>query len=151
MNPYSRDLGLGNEPSTSTRLQQSKVGGMVCVRCSDSNGPPGVVRQQTTGSALTMVHAMPLPLVLRLHGRVRTCTTTKGLGMGPKTNREDSFMKATVNEECIGCGMCEGICPDVFSINDDGVAEAVEEIEEEFEDAVQEAADSCPAGAIEVE
>lgn len=60
-------------------------------------------------------------------------------------------MKATVNEECIGCGMCEGICPDVFSINDDGVAEAVEEIEEEFEDAVQEAADSCPAGAIEVE
>ena len=60
-------------------------------------------------------------------------------------------MKAFVNEDCIGCGMCEGICPDVFSITDDGVAEAVDEIDEEFEDAVQEAAGSCPASAIEVE
>ena len=34
-------------------------------------------------------------------------------------------MKATVNEECIGCGMCEGTCPDVFSISDDGVAVAI--------------------------
>ena len=36
-------------------------------------------------------------------------------------------MKATVNEDCIGCGLCEGTCPDVFSISDDGVAVAIEE------------------------
>ena len=56
-------------------------------------------------------------------------------------------MKATVNEDCIGCGMCEGTCPDVFAINDDGVAEATVDAE----DAAQEAADNCPVSAIEVE
>ena len=50
-------------------------------------------------------------------------------------------MKATVNEDCIGCGLCEGTCPDVFSISDDGVAVAIEEdVPEEAEDAAQEAA-----------
>ena len=45
-------------------------------------------------------------------------------------------MKATVNEDCIGCGMCEGTCPDVFAINDDGVAEAtVEEVPADPDDA----------------
>ena len=45
-------------------------------------------------------------------------------------------MKATVNEDCIGCGLCEGTCPDVFSISDDGVAVAIEEdVPEEAEDA----------------
>ena len=29
-------------------------------------------------------------------------------------------MKATVNEDCIGCGMCEGTCPEVFAIGDEG-------------------------------
>ena len=28
-------------------------------------------------------------------------------------------MKVTVNEDCIGCGMCEGSCPEVFSIGDE--------------------------------
>ena len=60
-------------------------------------------------------------------------------------------MKATVNEDCIGCGMCEGTCPDVFAINDDGVAEAtVEEVPADAEDAAQEAADNCPGSASEV-
>ena len=61
-------------------------------------------------------------------------------------------MKVTVNEECIGCGMCESICADVFAINDDGVAEAiVDEVPEDMEDDAQEAADGCPVTAIEVE
>ena len=60
-------------------------------------------------------------------------------------------MKATVSEECIGCGLCEGTCPDVFSISDDGVAVAVEDIPEEAEDSAQEAADNCPVSAITVE
>ncbi len=61
-------------------------------------------------------------------------------------------MKASVNEDCIGCGMCEGTCPDVFSIGDEGVAVAVEdEIPADAEDAAQEAADNCPVSAITVE
>ncbi len=60
-------------------------------------------------------------------------------------------MKATVNEDCIGCGLCEGTCPDVFSISDDGVAVAVEDVPEEAEDSAQEAADNCPVSAIVVE
>ena len=52
-------------------------------------------------------------------------------------------MKATVNEECIGCGLC---------ISDDGVAVAIEEdVPEDAEDAAQEAADNCPVSAIVVE
>lgn len=70
---------------------------------------------------------------------------------GP-SKREDPTMKATVNEDCIGCGMCEGTCPDVFALNDDGVAEAqVEEVPADAEDSAQEAADNCPVSAIELD
>lgn len=61
-------------------------------------------------------------------------------------------MIASVNEECIGCGLCEGTCPDVFSMGDDGLAHAIEEeVPEEFEDSAQEAADACPVSAITCE
>lgn len=61
-------------------------------------------------------------------------------------------MKVTVSEECIGCGLCESTAADVFSVNDDGVAEViVDEVPADMEDDVQEAADSCPVSAIEVE
>ena len=58
-------------------------------------------------------------------------------------------MKATVNEDCIGCGLCEGTCPEVFAIGDDGLAHAIEE--EAAEDAAQEACDGCPVTAIELD
>jgi len=61
-------------------------------------------------------------------------------------------MKATVNEECIGCGLCESTAPEVFAINDDGLAEAiVDEVPADMESEAQEAADNCPVSAIEVE
>lgn len=60
-------------------------------------------------------------------------------------------MKVTINEECIGCGLCESTCPDVFAINDDGVAEAIVDDAADFEDDVQEAIDGCPVSAIEAE
>ncbi len=61
-------------------------------------------------------------------------------------------MKVKVNKDaCIGCGACASICPDVFEINDEGLSEAkVEEVKDELQDEVRDAADSCPTGAIEV-
>ena len=35
-------------------------------------------------------------------------------------------MKYRVNKECIGCGLCAGTCPEVFSMSDDGAAVAIE-------------------------
>ena len=59
-------------------------------------------------------------------------------------------MKYYVNDDCIGCGLCAGTCPDVFSMTDEGVAVAIEtEVPAEFEAAAAEAKDGCPVGAIE--
>ena len=59
-------------------------------------------------------------------------------------------MKYYVNSNCIGCGLCAGTCPDVFSLSDDGVAVAIEtDVPEDALDSAAEAKDNCPAGAIE--
>ena len=58
-------------------------------------------------------------------------------------------MAVKVNDSCIACGACESICDAVFSIEDRAVvndAAVADNI-----DAVKEAADACPVGAIEVE
>jgi len=60
-------------------------------------------------------------------------------------------MNAHVNENCIGCGLCANLCPDVFTMTEEGVAAARDEIGPEQEAFVQEAAESCPVDAIEVE
>ena len=59
-------------------------------------------------------------------------------------------MTAYVNENCIGCGLCTSICPEVFSMTDENVAIADGEISPEKESTIQKAADSCPVSAIEV-
>lgn len=56
-----------------------------------------------------------------------------------------------VNENCIGCGACTAVCPDVFDLNDDGVAENIlGEVSADLEESVKEAAESCPVEAIEL-
>lgn len=61
-------------------------------------------------------------------------------------------MKAHVNDACIGCGLCASICPEVFQMNDEGLAEAAPgAVPEELEAPVIEARDSCPVSAIETE
>jgi ferredoxin len=58
-------------------------------------------------------------------------------------------MKYYVNEECIGCGLCEGTCPEVFSMSDEGTATAIDgEVSEEVLASAAEAMDGCPVGAI---
>lgn len=59
-------------------------------------------------------------------------------------------MKYSVNDGCIGCGLCAGTCPEVFHMKDEGTAEAVEgDIPAEAEATAQEAENGCPVGAIE--
>lgn len=61
-------------------------------------------------------------------------------------------MKAFVDENtCISCGLCEGVCSEVFSL-DTGVSVAIEgEVPAEFEDATREACEGCPVTAISIE
>ncbi len=61
-------------------------------------------------------------------------------------------MKAKVNKnQCIGCGACAAIVPDVFALEDDGLACAKGEVTESNKDEVIDASESCPTGAISVE
>ena len=57
-------------------------------------------------------------------------------------------MNVKVEDSCIACGACESICDAVFSIEDKAVAN--EAAVADNIDAVKEAADACPVGAIEV-
>jgi len=59
-------------------------------------------------------------------------------------------MKYFVNDGCIGCGLCAGTCPDVFSMSEDGVAVAIDmDVPEDSQETAAEAKDNCPASAIE--
>ena len=52
---------------------------------------------------------------------------------------------------CTACGLCTDDVPEVFTMGDD-VAEVVDaDVPEDQEDAVKDAADSCPSEAIIVE
>ena len=62
-------------------------------------------------------------------------------------------MKITVlKDACIGCGACQAIAPDVFEIEDDGLACAkTENFTDNNKEDVLDASESCPTGAIKIE
>jgi ferredoxin len=62
-------------------------------------------------------------------------------------------MKVTVDHElCSGDALCVDVCPEVFQMNEDDQAIVlVEEVPEEHQDAVREAAETCPEGCIYIE
>ena len=61
-------------------------------------------------------------------------------------------MRATIDKDtCIGCGLCAEISPEVFEMNDDNKARVATEIVSQAQyQNVEEAADSCPVNAIEL-
>ena len=58
----------------------------------------------------------------------------------PKTAKVDK-------EACIGCGLCAGMHPEAFELDDEGKAVAVGGDDEALDDA----ASNCPVAAITVE
>jgi ferredoxin len=54
------------------------------------------------------------------------------------------------NAQCISCGNCEAICPEVFEIPDKMVVKKGVAFDQ-YEDKIREAADSCPTNVIVVE
>jgi ferredoxin len=62
-------------------------------------------------------------------------------------------MKVKVDEDlCLGCGICEGLAPDVFSMANEPFAEVlVDVVPAEMEDDVRQAAEECPEEAILIE
>ncbi len=63
------------------------------------------------------------------------------------------MMKATVDRDtCVGCGLCESVCPNVFEMDSDSIAEVITDvISPENEACAIEAQDECPVSAITVD
>ncbi len=52
------------------------------------------------------------------------------------------------HELCIGCGACEGTCPEVFKLVNDKSQIKLTPVPEEFQISALEAEDNCPVEAI---
>ncbi len=62
-------------------------------------------------------------------------------------------MKAKVDSDlCMGCELCVSMCPAVFKMNDESIAEVkVDPVPADAEASCREAADECPVEAIKLE
>jgi ferredoxin len=55
------------------------------------------------------------------------------------------------DDRCGGHGTCCTLCPEVFTLTDDGYAEVADpQVPAGFEDAVREAVRTCPTQAISI-
>lgn len=57
-------------------------------------------------------------------------------------------MEFTVNDNCIACGVCESICPQVFTLEGEKAEAEPGPIEKEWEAPALKAEESCPVAAI---
>ena len=59
-------------------------------------------------------------------------------------------MKVIVDKDiCIGCGACQATAPDVFEMDDKGLARVlVDEVPEELNEDALDALEGCPVSAI---
>ena len=58
--------------------------------------------------------------------------------------------KVWVDDECIACGTCVDLCPDVFEMEGE-IAEVKKGADLSLDDAITEAAEACPVEAIHYE
>jgi ferredoxin len=59
-------------------------------------------------------------------------------------------MRIKVDEDlCLGCGICEGLAPEVFSLANEPFAEVLlDPVPEEYAEAVIQSIEECPEEAI---
>jgi ferredoxin len=60
-------------------------------------------------------------------------------------------MKAVVTEECISCGLCAEICPEVFEMGESIAVVKANPVPAGSEDSCRDAAEQCPTDAIEIQ
>ncbi len=61
-------------------------------------------------------------------------------------------MKATLEREgCIGCGLCTEICPEVFRLAEDNLAEVYGAVTSQNAADAHEAEHSCPVAVIQID
>jgi len=61
-------------------------------------------------------------------------------------------MKVTITKQCMGDRNCNDLCPEVFEYDEDQLISTVkfDEIPEQYQDVVRQAAQECGAEAIEI-
>ena len=66
---------------------------------------------------------------------------------------EEIAVKPIVDPDlCIGCGVCEETCPEVFAVRDDGLAYVIADAPgPDLYGPVRDSADMCPVDAISIE
>ena len=61
-------------------------------------------------------------------------------------------MKVLITSDCVNCGLCSDIAPEIFRANDDlDIAEVIRNpLSANEEGLAKEASDSCPTSAIQI-
>ena len=62
-------------------------------------------------------------------------------------------MKIEVTKDCIGCGACAAIAPDIFELDMKAMKSTVKKqpVDKDGEELARQAADACPVDAIKLE
>lgn len=60
-------------------------------------------------------------------------------------------MKVKITKDCVACGRCVDICPDVFEMGEQFAEVKVDTVPPQNEDNVRQAVEECPVSAIIVE
>jgi ferredoxin len=63
----------------------------------------------------------------------------------------EKYMHVSVDQhECLGCGICINLCPEVFALDDEKAVASTEPVPVGVQKPCREASDRCPVNAIKI-